>query len=245
MRFFTPLRALAVSALALAIGATAGIVIAVTPADVTANAAVPIESAASAELLGDARTGAADLSRGASREAQDTDLQASVAARAEKLSATSEAIATREALEASVSARAETLAATSDAISATDAAIAQRLADEARAKAEAEALKGGTPAQNKELARKLARDLYGWGEEQFSCYDNIIMRESLWITTADNPTSSAYGIPQALPGKKMASEGEDWLTNPATQIKWGLKYVKERFGTPCQAWSFKRANGWY
>ena len=71
------------------------------------------------------------------------------------------------------------------------------------------------------------------------------MRESMWDQYADNPTSSAYGIPQALPGKRMASEGTDWATNPATQIKWGLKYVKERYGTPCKAWSFKRANGWY
>ena len=71
------------------------------------------------------------------------------------------------------------------------------------------------------------------------------MRESLWNPRADNPTSSAYGIPQALPGSRMASEGADWKTNPATQIKWGLKYVAERYGTPCSAWSFKAAHGWY
>ena len=105
---------------------------------------------------------------------------------------------------------------------------------------------GYTPGSKpKEIARQLAQNIYGWGADQFSCYDSIIMRESEWIVTADNPTSSAYGIPQALPGKRMASEGADWQTNPATQIKWGLKYVEERYGTPCKAWSFKRANGWY
>ncbi len=86
---------------------------------------------------------------------------------------------------------------------------------------------------------------YSWGEDQFSCYDNIIMRESRWIVSADNPHSSAYGIPQALPGKKMASFGADWRTNPATQIRWGLDYVHDRYGTPCGAWSFKRGHGWY
>ena len=71
------------------------------------------------------------------------------------------------------------------------------------------------------------------------------MRESRWIVTADNPNSSAYGIPQALPGAKMASFGSDWRTNAATQIRWGLDYVHDRYGTPCQAWSFKRGHGWY
>lgn len=71
------------------------------------------------------------------------------------------------------------------------------------------------------------------------------MRESKWDVFADNPTSSAYGIPQALPGNRMASFGADWQTNPATQIKWGLNYIKERYGTPCAGWSFKKANGWY
>ncbi len=97
----------------------------------------------------------------------------------------------------------------------------------------------------REIARQMMKNKYGWGESQFQCYDNIIMRESRWLWYADNPTSSAYGIPQALPGSKMASAGADWRTNPATQIKWGLGYVKDRFGSPCSAWAFKRAHGWY
>jgi hypothetical protein len=97
----------------------------------------------------------------------------------------------------------------------------------------------------KSIARQIMDNKYGWGDKQFSCYNNIIMRESMWVVDADNPTSSAYGIPQALPGSKMASEGSDWRTNPATQIKWGLGYVKSRYGTPCEAWGFKSSHGWY
>ncbi|MGC3994011.1 MAG: hypothetical protein QM779_07900 [Propionicimonas sp.] len=97
----------------------------------------------------------------------------------------------------------------------------------------------------REIAREIMKNKYGWGEDQFTCYNAIIMRESKWDTYADNPYSSAYGIPQALPGSKMASFGSDWRTNPATQIRWGLDYVDQRYGTPCGAWGFKRAHGWY
>ena len=97
----------------------------------------------------------------------------------------------------------------------------------------------------REIARQIMANKYSWGEDQFSCYNSIIMRESKWIVSADNPHSTAYGIPQALPGKKMAAFGADWRTNPATQIRWGLDYVDQRYGTPCQAWSFKRWHGWY
>ena len=97
----------------------------------------------------------------------------------------------------------------------------------------------------REIARQMMRNKYGWGDAQFRCYDNIIMRESRWQVTADNPTSSAYGIPQALPGSKMASAGPDWRTNPGTQIAWGLGYVRDRYGTPCGAWAYKQSAGWY
>jgi hypothetical protein len=97
----------------------------------------------------------------------------------------------------------------------------------------------------REIARQIMANKYSWGEDQFSCYNSIIMRESKWIVSADNPHSSAYGIPQALPGNKMAAFGADWRTNPATQIRWGLDYVHDRYGTPCGAWSFKRGHGWY
>ncbi|MFH5824433.1 G5 domain-containing protein [Georgenia sp. AZ-5] len=96
--------------------------------------------------------------------------------------------------------------------------------------------------------RAIGRDLAaarGWGADQFSCLDRLWTKESNWNVYADNPTSSAYGIPQALPGSKMASAGADWATNPATQITWGLGYIAGRYGTPCSAWSHSQSVGWY
>ncbi|MDN0195471.1 transglycosylase SLT domain-containing protein [Streptomyces sp. S.PNR 29] len=80
---------------------------------------------------------------------------------------------------------------------------------------------------------------------QFQCFSNIVDHESDWNYQAVNPSSGAYGMFQALPGSKMASAGADWRTNPATQIKWGLNYMNERYGSPCEAWSFWQANNWY
>lgn len=97
----------------------------------------------------------------------------------------------------------------------------------------------------KSIAKQIMANTYGWGSDQFSCYDNIIMRESMWNPLAENASSGAYGIPQALPASKLAKYGSDWRTNPATQIRWGLDYVKDRYGTPCGAWGFKSSHGWY
>lgn len=81
--------------------------------------------------------------------------------------------------------------------------------------------------------------------DQFTCFSNIVNHESTWNYKAVNASSGAYGLVQALPGSKMASAGADWQTNPATQIKWGLNYMNERYGSPCGAWSFWQANNWY
>jgi hypothetical protein len=78
----------------------------------------------------------------------------------------------------------------------------------------------------------------------FGCLLDLWNRESGWRYDAEN-ASGAYGIPQALPGSKMASAGPDWETNPATQIKWGLTYIKGLYGNPCSAWAFEEANGYY
>ena len=78
----------------------------------------------------------------------------------------------------------------------------------------------------------------------FGCLLDIWNRESGWVYDAEN-ASGAYGIPQALPGSKMASAGADWQTDPATQIKWGLGYIKAIYGNPCSAWAFEEANGYY
>ncbi|HEY2575767.1 MAG TPA: lytic transglycosylase domain-containing protein [Streptosporangiaceae bacterium] len=85
---------------------------------------------------------------------------------------------------------------------------------------------------------------FGWSANQFSCLDPLWMRESGWSVTASNP-DGAYGIPQAYPGSKMASAGPDWQTNAATQIRWGLGYIRGMYGSPCAAWSHEEATGWY
>ena len=94
------------------------------------------------------------------------------------------------------------------------------------------------------IARALLAE-FGFSESQFGCLDSLWERESKWNVTADNPNSSAYGIPQALPGSKMASAGADWATNPVTQIRWGLGYIEDRYGSPCGAWAASERQGWY
>jgi hypothetical protein len=85
----------------------------------------------------------------------------------------------------------------------------------------------------------------GWGADQFSCLDRLWTKESNWNPYAQNPSSGAYGIPQALPGSKMGTVAGDWRTNPSTQIAWGLNYIAGRYGTPCSAWSHSQAVNWY
>ena len=110
---------------------------------------------------------------------------------------------------------------------------------------------GGTvsfPPPNPGTAQSIAYNMmpsFGFDpKSQFGCLDNIWSRESGWNYQAAN-ASGAYGIPQALPGSKMASAGADWQTNPATQIRWGLGYIKSIYGTPCGAWAFWQSNGYY
>jgi hypothetical protein len=87
---------------------------------------------------------------------------------------------------------------------------------------------------------------FGWDPATyFGCLDDLWEHESGWDYDAENPVSGAYGIPQALPGSKMASAGPDWQTDPTTQIRWGLGYIKAIYGNPCNAWAFEEANGYY
>jgi len=85
----------------------------------------------------------------------------------------------------------------------------------------------------------------GWDDAQYACLVSLWERESHWNVNAHNARSGAHGIPQALPGSKMASAGADWETNPATQITWGLGYIEGRYGTPCSAWESSERRGWY
>jgi hypothetical protein len=85
----------------------------------------------------------------------------------------------------------------------------------------------------------------GWSQGEFDCLVALWNKESHWNVYAHNVRSGAYGIPQALPGTKMASAGADWASNPVTQITWGLGYISGRYGTPCGAWGHSQLNGWY
>jgi nitrate reductase NapE component len=85
----------------------------------------------------------------------------------------------------------------------------------------------------------------GWGIQEFDCLVALWNRESRWNVYAHNASSGAYGIPQALPGDKMATAGADWATNPVTQIKWGLGYIAARYETPCGAWAHSEEHNWY
>jgi len=96
-------------------------------------------------------------------------------------------------------------------------------------------------AQAIALAMLTAR---GWGSDQYSCLVSLWNRESHWNVYASN-ASGAYGIPQAVPGSKMASAGPNWQSNPTTQITWGLGYITARYGTPCGAWAHSQSTGWY
>lgn len=127
-------------------------------------------------------------------------------------------------------------------------AAAQQAAEEAAAQAAEEAAiqaaMNTTPGTLRDMARRemLA---FGYGPEQWPALDALVMRESGWRVTAQNPSSGAYGLPQALPGEKMASEGADWRTNPVTQIRWMLKYVQSRYGSPQNALAHSDRVGWY
>ncbi|MFE7505023.1 ubiquitin-like domain-containing protein [Promicromonospora sp. NPDC057488] len=100
------------------------------------------------------------------------------------------------------------------------------------------------PGSARALGQAMAAER-GWGADEFSCLDQLWQKESGWRWNADNPSSQAYGIAQANPGSKMATVGSDWLTNPATQIEWGLGYISGRYGTPCGAWAHSVDIGWY
>ncbi|MFI7447661.1 transglycosylase SLT domain-containing protein [Nonomuraea sp. NPDC049714] len=84
-----------------------------------------------------------------------------------------------------------------------------------------------------------------WPLREFRCLDALWTRESGWNHRAYNSSSGAYGIPQALPGGKMRGAGPDWRHNPETQIRWGLAYIKGRYGRPCGAWGHFKSHNWY
>ena len=162
-------------------------------------------------------------------------------------------------------ASAQQVSADAAAKKAAEEAARQKAADDAQAKADADKAakaaeeakrKADQEAANRAAARTvlaavpagsvqaIAAGIIG-DAHQFSCFSEIVKRESGWNYTATNASSGAYGLVQALPGSKMATAGADWRTNPATQIKWGLNYMNSRYGSPCGAWSFWQSHHWY
>lgn len=132
------------------------------------------------------------------------------------------------------------------------AAEAARLAqEEAERKAQEEAQRNAIASSSvdnsvaalQDYARDLVINTYGWSESDFVALVSLWNKESGWNYQASN--GSAYGIPQALPGSKMSSCGDDYLTNGRTQIRWGLGYIQGKYGSPLVAWNFFLSNGWY
>lgn len=136
--------------------------------------------------------------------------------------------------------------------SASDArtAAAEAAAKVAREKATAERARQRASRASRAWSgdpRSIARALLAerGQADQFGCLDRLWQKESGWRVRATNPSSGAYGIPQALPAGKMASAGSDWRTSARTQIRWGLGYINDRYGSPCGAWAHSRAHNWY
>jgi hypothetical protein len=123
-----------------------------------------------------------------------------------------------------------------NAVAAKEAALAQ---GQGLAVTRTEDLSESDP---RDIARALLAE-FGFSPDEFSCLDALYVSESNWRVDADNPTSSAYGIPQAL--TSMHDLPADYYTSAEAQIRWGLDYIQDAYGTPCSAWSFKQSNNWY
>ena len=183
----------------------------------------------------------ADIPAGQQAQVQTASLtqQANVQAIA------ADASAKKDAEEAARKAAAESAIQKKEAAEAAEKA-AKEAKERAEVKAAASRSSADFPVQSSYTVAQIqamARQMVASG--QFQCFSNIVDHESSWNYTATNASSGAYGLFQALPASKMESAGSDWRTNPATQIKWGLNYMNDRYGSPCGAWDFWQANSWY
>jgi hypothetical protein len=160
----------------------------------------------------------------------------------EREAALARAAAARKAAAArAAAARAAAQAAAARQEAAAKAAAQRQAAQQQAAQPQAASAPSGSPQQ---IAEQMLSE-FGWSSGQFSCLQPLWDHESGWNPYAQNPSSGAYGIPQALPGSKMASAGGDWQSNPATQIRWGLSYIQGSYGSPCGAWAHEQSDGWY
>ncbi|MET1156475.1 hypothetical protein [Arthrobacter sp.] len=183
-------------------------------------------------------------------EAAEASADAAAAKKPAQADQTHQAAADRKAAAAEASAKeaaerkaAEKRAAAEAAKKRAAQEAAAAKAAEAKASAEAQASRNDPVAAKAYAQGALAS--FGWGAGELGCLETLWHKESEWSLGATNPSSGAYGIPQALPGEKMAAAGADWQTNFQTQVDWGLDYIESRYGTPCAALDFHLANNWY
>lgn len=194
-----------------------------------------------AEATATGATLLADIPAGQQAQVQT----ASLTQQADAQAIQADASAKKDAEEAARKAAAETAIAKKEAAEKAAEAAAKERAEAKAAASRSKDIADFPVATSYSIAQlqAMARQLVPAG--QFQCFSNIVDHESDWNYKAVNPSSGAYGMFQALPGSKMSSVGADWRTNPATQIKWGLNYMNDRYGSPCEAWSFWQANNWY
>ncbi|MFI9615667.1 transglycosylase SLT domain-containing protein [Streptomyces sp. NPDC052023] len=215
---------------------------------VTAVGSVVGVASGSTAQTNDAEAAATDLTLLADIPAgQHAQVQtASLTQQADVQAIAADASAKKDAEEAARKAAADTAIAKKEA--------AEKAAQEAKEREEAE--EAASRSATRDASSFAVQSSYSISEiqsmaaamvpgDQFQCFSNIVDHESDWNYQAVNPSSGAYGLFQALPASKMSSVGADWQTNPATQIKWGLNYMNDRYGSPCGAWSFWQANHWY
>ena len=241
--------------------AAAGTVTVATAVSATA-ATLPTGSAAVSAGAADSRVLVADQHQVAARAAHGATMSETMSeeqrmilttraryVRAERQreyqAALARAAAARKAAAAkAAAARAAARAAAARAVAR--AAAARQAAAKAAAKQQAaQQQAASTPSGSPQQIAEQMLSQFGWSSGQFSCLQPLWAHESGWNPYAQNPSSGAYGIPQALPGSKMASVGGDWQSNPATQIRWGLSYIQGNYGSPCGAWAHEQADGWY
>jgi hypothetical protein len=180
-----------------------------------------------------------DTTRYGLAQRQTTYESAAAKAAAQKAAAAKAAAAKAAAAKAAAAKAAAQQAAQQQA--AQQQAAQQQAAQQSTAQQPAASAPSGSPQQ---IAEQMLSQ-FGWSSGQFSCLQPLWALESGWNIYASNPGSGAYGIPQALPGSKMASAGPDWQSDAATQIRWGLTYIQGTYGSPCAAWSHEEADGWY
>ncbi|MEU3031188.1 transglycosylase SLT domain-containing protein [Streptomyces incarnatus] len=210
-----------------------GSVVGVASGSVAQNNDVEPTAAADTTLLADIPTGQQAQVQSATLT-QQADSQAIAADASAKKDA--EAAARKAAAETAIAKKA---AAEKAAKEAKQRAATKAAASRGDANASFPVQTSYTVAQIQAMARQIVPS------GQYQCFSNIVDHESTWNYRAVNASSGAYGLVQALPGGKMASAGADWQTNPATQIKWGLNYMNQRYGSPCDAWTYWQANGNY